>query len=112
MIGNWIDQKTETVNISITASMGELWLTLRGNKYKINDYGEMLAIDINNRKYPLSYNDIDRVLSFNNIFYIRANESLKNAFLGTWSSVNKEESLVFNIKLENGIVICLSLIHI
>ena len=106
MVGNWIDQKTEMVPISITASKGDLWVTLRGNKYKIDDYGDMYTVNIKDRKYPLSYNDIDRVLSFNNIFYIRADESMKNAFLGKWSSVIKEESLVFHIKLENSMLIC------
>ena len=48
------------------------------------------------------YNDIDRLLSFNNIFFFRVSESVKNAFLGTWSSANKEESLVFSIRVENG----------
>ncbi len=102
MVGNWVDQRTEFAKISITSSMGELWLTTRGKKYKMNHVGEKYAININNREYPLFYNDIDRVLSFNNIFYIRESESLKNAFLGEWSSVNKEESLVFNIRVENG----------
>jgi hypothetical protein len=102
MLGNWVDQKTEFAQISITSSMGELWLTTRGKEYKINNVGEKYAININNREYLLYYNDVDRVLSFNNIFYIREKESLKYAFLGTWSSVNKEESLVFDIRVERG----------
>ena len=102
MIGTWVDQRTEFAQINIASSGGSLWLTTRGKKHQINPNGDQYAVEINNRKYTLFYNEMDRLLSFNNIFYIRESESLKNAFLGEWSSVNEEESLVFNIKVENG----------
>jgi hypothetical protein len=102
LVGNWVDQKTEFAQISISDSNGDLTITTRGKQHPIKSDGDRYVVEISNRKYPLFYNEIDKVLSFNNIFYIRENESLKNIFLGKWSSVNKEESLVFNIRVENG----------
>ena len=102
MVGDWIDQKTEFAQINISVSKGDLWLTTRGKKYQIQSENDKQFVEINNRRYSLFYNDTDRVLSFNNIFYIPESESVKNTFLGKWSWANQDESLVFDIKLENG----------
>lgn len=105
MLGDWIDQKNEYIQINVSQSKGKLWLTIGGNKYEASPNKDIYIVEIKNKKHPLFYNELDRVLSFNNIFYIRQSESLKNAFVGKWSSANKDESLVFDIKLENEILI-------
>lgn len=102
MVGNWVDQKTEFALISISDANGDLTITTRGKKHPIKADGDQYVVEISNRKYPLFYNEIDKVLSFNNIFYIRENQSLKNTFLGSWTHESKEESLIFKIRIENG----------
>lgn len=106
MVGDWIDQKNEHIQINISQSKGKLWVTIGGNKYEASPNKDIYVVEIKNRKHPLFYNELDRILSFNNIFYIRENESLKNAFVGKWYFSNKEESMTFDIKMDNGMLIC------
>ncbi|MCH2216520.1 MAG: hypothetical protein MK076_00320 [Flavobacteriales bacterium] len=103
IIGEWADQKTEFARIKISASNGNQWLMLRDKKFKLEkkDNSQYL-VEVNNREYPLIYDETSDILTFNSISYIRVDERLEKMFVGSWSSVNEKDALVFDIYLING----------
>lgn len=105
MVGNWVDQKNEFIQLNISQSKGKLWLKFPEKLYEINTSGDIYTVNINNKKLSLYYQKRERLLSFNNIIYIPESESFTNTFLGKWSLLAKEESIVFDISMQNGILI-------
>ena len=48
------------------------------------------------------YDETSDILTFNSISYIRVDERLEKMFVGSLSSVNEKDALVFDIYLING----------
>lgn len=107
LIGEWVDEETETSSFLIEKFGKNLTLVNSEKKFPLNQSGENFIINISGQEIPLVYDKESNRLLYNGKTYLRYDESSKRKLLGVYYLYNEtskeilEENSVEIRRLDN-----------